>query len=93
MSTIALPMWKAMMAFNDLCRLKYWQRLWIVQEILLAPKLTLLYGTPRCPWDAFSAIVQSQYDSGTYGHQRSPKDHPRSISADFSDVDSFASID
>lgn len=35
----------------ELCRADYWTRLWIAQEICLASRLLLLYGTDSVAWD------------------------------------------
>jgi hypothetical protein len=38
------------------CKLEYWQRLWIIQEVLLASKIVLQSGYRCLDWDAFSRI-------------------------------------
>ncbi len=36
--------------FVDFCSLEYWQRTWIVQEVLLGSDVELMCGTERIPW-------------------------------------------
>jgi len=42
----------------------YWRRLWIVQEIILAPKLELIYGTHSCDWEHLTTLLYTirQYE-------------------------------
>ncbi|KAH9220571.1 hypothetical protein DL95DRAFT_383061, partial [Leptodontidium sp. 2 PMI_412] len=35
---------QTLMAFRALCRQKYWTRLWIIQEVLLATNIELQWG-------------------------------------------------
>ncbi|KAI0121869.1 HET-domain-containing protein [Daldinia grandis] len=37
----------------------YWSRMWIVQELILAKKITLLYGHFRLPWEGVKGILQA----------------------------------
>jgi Heterokaryon incompatibility protein (HET) len=37
----------------EICSLEYWTRLWIIQEVCLASKLRVLYGTEMIDWTAF----------------------------------------
>jgi hypothetical protein len=37
-------------SFKRLCQREYWKRVWIVQEVILARKLEILFGDKRMPW-------------------------------------------
>jgi hypothetical protein len=37
--------------------LKYWRRLWILQELVLAQNITLLCGSKKSSWDALSRVT------------------------------------
>ena len=37
--------------FHNLMNLAYWTRIWIVQEIILPPSATVVFGSINCPWD------------------------------------------
>jgi hypothetical protein len=37
----------------EICNLEYWTRLWIIQEVCLASKLRVLYGTKMIDWTTF----------------------------------------
>lgn len=41
-----------------LCRLKYWQRAWIVQEILKAKSMILLYGEHQLNWHDLRVFLE-----------------------------------
>jgi hypothetical protein len=56
-----------------ICALPYWQRLWIVQEICLASKIQLFYGTTTCSWDDFWDIV-----ANIDARDHEPPQHPLS---------------
>jgi hypothetical protein len=43
--------WKQLVG---LFKLPYWDRVWIIQEICLARRIKILYGTMECEWDDFS---------------------------------------
>lgn len=46
---------------------KYWRRLWIIQEICLAPSLRLLYGSYCVSWRTFSSALDDIFPkSSTY---------------------------
>ena len=40
----------ALLAFRALCRQKYWTRLWIIQEVLLAASIEVQWGDEVCQW-------------------------------------------
>jgi hypothetical protein len=53
-----------------LFQLPYWQRLWIVQEIILAAKITLLFDKISTSWDCisnFRKLLSSPYFPNKYG--------------------------
>ena len=45
--------WEELAAIFEL---PYWSRLWIIQEIILARKLSLLWGVDMCDWNSFSGF-------------------------------------
>jgi hypothetical protein len=45
--------WEELAAIFEL---PYWSRLWIIQEVVLARKLSLLWGVDICDWDSFSGF-------------------------------------
>jgi hypothetical protein len=45
-----------------LARLSFWNRLWIVQELLLAKSATVCYGSATMRWDEFRDRVRDVYD-------------------------------
>jgi hypothetical protein len=45
--------WEELAAIFEL---PYWSRLWIIQEVVLARKLSLLWGVDMCDWDSFSGF-------------------------------------
>lgn len=51
-----------LLSLEGICRLPYWRRLWIVQEVLLAKELVLCFGdnakTTR-PWNLFTKLRDS----------------------------------
>jgi len=40
----------------DICMVPYWERIWIAQEVVVAPKITLLYGRGICEWSRLHAL-------------------------------------
>lgn len=40
---------------SELCKFEYWGRLWIIQELCLARRVTILYGRKSLYWSALSA--------------------------------------
>ena len=46
-------------AFARLCYRSYWRRMWIVQEIQLARRLTILCGTKSIYWETLSCAITS----------------------------------
>ncbi|KAI1385841.1 HET-domain-containing protein [Hypoxylon trugodes] len=45
----------------------YWSRMWIVQELILAKNIVLLYGHLRLPWKGMSGVLQAW---STFGKSR-----------------------
>ncbi|KAG4440979.1 hypothetical protein IFR05_003543 [Cadophora sp. M221] len=50
---------QTLMAFRALCRQKYWTRLWIIQEVLLATNIELQWGDEVCQWSQLCWFVES----------------------------------
>lgn len=50
--------WKSLYHFCE--DLEYWRRLWIIQELCLAPKLILCQGRARMDWDEFVSFMAAQ---------------------------------
>ncbi|KAL5314772.1 hypothetical protein ACEPPN_017419 [Leptodophora sp. 'Broadleaf-Isolate-01'] len=50
---------QTLMAFRALCRQKYWTRLWIIQEVLLATNIELQWGDEVCQWSQLCWFVDS----------------------------------
>ncbi|OBS22634.1 hypothetical protein FPOA_08967 [Fusarium poae] len=51
-----------LLSLEGICRLPYWRRLWIVQEVLLAKELVLCFGDnarTTTSWDLFTKIRES----------------------------------
>jgi hypothetical protein len=42
-----------------LCSRTYWYRIWIVQEVLLAKRATLLYGSRQVPWTKLLHLISN----------------------------------
>lgn len=53
-----LPLWdrRTAKALSDLCDRPYWRRMWIIQELLHARKITILCGTSRSNWSDLEAL-------------------------------------
>jgi hypothetical protein len=45
-------------ALSDWCYRSYWRRIWIIQEIQLATKVTIYCGSRSLPWEAFHYALQ-----------------------------------
>lgn len=43
----------------QLCQRRYWDRLWIIQEVVLASKIELYCGDMHIPWDSLSEVLCS----------------------------------
>jgi len=69
------PHWTAL---AHLCKVEYWTRLWIIQEIGLARKggLILLYGSEVCDWDNFRIVRQTLSESSTVHNFILNSNHP-----------------
>lgn len=44
-------------ALQSLCRIKYWERLWVIQEVVLAGTMTLHCGTKHFEWEALTEVI------------------------------------
>jgi hypothetical protein len=53
-------------AFRILALRKYWSRLWIVQEIMLAKDIIILCGNEACDWKVFCAPFYDPFDIYQY---------------------------
>lgn len=49
--------WKHTRGFTALCKLSYWDRAWIKQEILLANNLVFVYWNTHCHWQRIVLIM------------------------------------
>ncbi|KAH7093738.1 heterokaryon incompatibility protein-domain-containing protein [Paraphoma chrysanthemicola] len=45
-------------AIRDICHRPYWQRVWTVQERILAPKLSIACGSMHIEWEHFSSNLE-----------------------------------
>jgi hypothetical protein len=45
-------------AVEMLCNLRYWERTWILQEVLLAKELEIICGGYSVSWSAFAALTE-----------------------------------
>ena len=50
------PMWNCL---RDLCERTYWTRLWIVQELVKAKQLLLMWGDEQIQWNVLSAAFHT----------------------------------
>lgn len=48
-----------LMAVRALCRQKYWTRLWIIQEVLLAAAIDIQWGDEMCQWSQLCWFLSS----------------------------------
>ncbi|KAM0474586.1 hypothetical protein ACHAPX_007530 [Trichoderma viride] len=46
---------KAILAF---CEMNYWRRMWIIQEIMFAKKVTIYCGSKQISWNTFEQLVK-----------------------------------
>ena len=46
----AETLWRTLTSFIDLITREYWNRIWIVQEVVLAPEILLLCGSKSMAW-------------------------------------------
>lgn len=42
------------------CKLPYWSRLWIMQEVVLAGEIILYLGPDELDWDSFATVIKRQ---------------------------------
>lgn len=54
----------------NLLSLPYWRRHWIVQEVCLSRRRTILYGSGELPWRLFFDFVYSVHRQSTYSRDR-----------------------
>ena len=43
---------------SQIMRQDWWTRIWVVQEAVLAPQATIIYGRFRCPWEIFASAAR-----------------------------------
>ena len=48
------------MAWSQLLKDKYWSRVWIIQELLLAQDISILWGDQKIPRDVFREVADSK---------------------------------
>jgi hypothetical protein len=46
-------------ALSQIMLQDWWKRIWVVQEAILAPHATIIYGRFRCPWGIFASAAKS----------------------------------
>jgi hypothetical protein len=46
-------------ALSQIMLQDWWKRIWAVQEAVLAPHATIIYGRFRCPWGIFASAAKS----------------------------------
>jgi Heterokaryon incompatibility protein (HET) len=74
-------------ALGQIMRKDWWTRIWVVQEAVLAPQATIIYGRFKCPWEIFASAARcfrqhrltccSEYPDG---FQRPDTEIPRNFS-------------
>jgi hypothetical protein len=71
----------------------YWERLWVVQEIMLARRRVIYHGMKTMDWSSFNSVITAEVCSAPYkvywlcsqlGHQRSSMRDVKSIIRNFS---------
>jgi hypothetical protein len=50
-------------AISSVCSREYWTRLWIVQELVLAERINILYGSWGCSWHQFAIFLDYARDN------------------------------
>ena len=63
----------------DILRRPYWNRLWVMQEIIVAEKVTLLCGTSTISLDDFGAVCGRWIWQGQYFQPRNTGSGPESV--------------
>ena len=56
----------ALFGLAHVCSRTYWTRLWVVQELLLASNITIMYGSWRFEWDDIAGLQRKVADSETF---------------------------
>jgi hypothetical protein len=51
-------------ACRDICHNTYWTRIWIIQELVMATDIVLMYGTAKMEWRNFIYAMRHVYNSG-----------------------------
>ncbi|KAG0646461.1 Heterokaryon incompatibility protein [Hyphodiscus hymeniophilus] len=46
---------------RQLLRCRWWQRIWVIQEVVVPKKITMVYGSTVAPWDMF--VNAARWDS------------------------------
>jgi hypothetical protein len=62
--------------FSEMCNFEYWTRVWVVQEIILAERITIHCGEDSIDWDTFSAVRHQFANASEYQY---PMGIPKSI--------------
>jgi hypothetical protein len=53
-----------------MCKMEYWTRLWIIQEICLASQIGLLYASRSLDWNVFQCVFDALVDADTSQYRR-----------------------
>lgn len=57
--SLAEPYGSVWSCLTNLCQQTYWTRLWIVQELVKAKELLLMWGDEQIPWNVLSAALHT----------------------------------
>ena len=57
--SLAEPYGSVWSCLTNLCHQTYWTRLWIVQELVKAKELLLMWGDEQIPWNVLSAALHT----------------------------------
>jgi hypothetical protein len=57
--------WKAIKKF---CESEYWKRLWIIQEVVLARKVLVMWGAAVLPFTAFQTVCEKTKSAKVFRH-------------------------
>jgi hypothetical protein len=59
---------RQMMSLVHLFSRPWWQRMWIIQEVALAPDVLVVCGSRRIPWSTFHSFTIAWMDTGHVPH-------------------------
>lgn len=62
---------RQMMSLVHLFSRPWWKRMWIIQEVALAPDVLVLCGSRHVPWSTFQVFIIAWMDIGHTPHHRS----------------------